>query len=109
MRMAIALKSSARITGVRPETLFAMRVAEGVFEDRKLGLMTVTSCADGKHSAGSKHYTGGAFDIRTRDIPKDQWQLVASDIRERLGSEYDVVVEADHFHVELDPKTPINV
>lgn len=106
--MAIALKSSARITGVRPETLFAMRVAEGVFEDRKLGLMTVTSCNDGKHSPGSKHYTGGAFDIRTRDIPQDQWQIVAGDIRERLGSEYDVVVEKDHFHIELDPKTPIN-
>lgn len=108
MRMAIALKSSARITGVRPETLFAMRVAEGVFEDRKLGLMTVTSCADGKHSPGSKHYVGGAFDIRTRDIPQDQWQIVAGDIRERLGSEFDVVVEKDHFHIELDPKTPIN-
>jgi len=108
VRMAIALKSSARITGVRAETLFAMRVAEGVFEDRKLGLMTVTSCADGKHSAGSKHYTGGAFDIRTRDIPQDQWQIVAGDIRERLGSEFDVVVEKDHFHVELDPKSPIN-
>jgi hypothetical protein len=106
--MAIALKSSARITGVRPETLFAMRVAEGVFEDRKLGLMTVTSCADGKHSAGSKHYVGGAFDIRTRDIPKDQWEIVAGDIRERLGIEYDVVVEKDHFHIEHDPKTPIN-
>lgn len=107
--MAIALKSSARITGVRPETLFAMRVAEGVFEDRKLGLMTVTSCTDGKHSAGSKHYTGGAFDIRTRDIPQDQWQIVAGDIRERLGSEFDVVVEKDHLHIENDPKTPINV
>jgi len=106
--MAIALKSSARITGVRPETLFAMRVAEGVFEDRKLGLMTITSCADGKHSPGSRHYTGGAFDIRTRDIPQDQWQIVAGDIRERLGSEFDVVVEKDHLHIELDPKTPIN-
>lgn len=106
--MAIALKSSARITGVRPETLFAMRVAEGVFEDRKLGLMTITSCTDGKHSAGSKHYTGGAFDIRTRDIPQDQWQIVAGDIRERLGSEFDVVVEKDHLHIENDPKTPIN-
>jgi hypothetical protein len=106
--MAIALKSSARITGVRPETLFAMRVAEGVFEDRKLGLMTITSCNDGKHSPGSKHYVGGAFDIRTRDIPQDQWQIVAGDIRERLGTEFDVVVEKDHFHIELDPKTPIN-
>lgn len=106
--MAIALKSSARITGVRSETLFAMRVAEGVFEDRKLGLMTITSCMDGKHSAGSKHYIGGAFDIRTRDIPADQWQIVAGDIRERLGSEFDVVVEKDHLHIELDPKTPIN-
>lgn len=108
MRMAIALKSSARITGVRPETLFAIRVAEGVFQDRSLGLMTITSCTDGKHSPGSRHYTGGAFDIRTRDIPKDQWQIVAGDIRERIGIEYDVVVEKDHIHIEHDPKSPIN-
>jgi hypothetical protein len=106
--MAIALKSSARVTGLRAETLFAMRVAEGVFEDRNLGLMTITSCADGKHSPGSRHYTGGAFDIRTRDIPQDEWQIVAGDIRERLGSEFDVVVEKDHLHIELDPKTPVN-
>ena len=107
--MAIALKSSARIRGITPETLFAIRVAEGVFEDRKLGLMTITSCTDGKHSAGSKHYVGGAFDVRTRDIAKDALQLVAADIKERLGSEFDVVVEVDHLHIEFDPKTPINV
>lgn len=106
--MAIALKSSARIRGVTTEALFAMRAAEGVFEDRKLGLVTFTSVTDGKHSPGSKHYTGHAFDIRTRDIPADQWQLVAGDIRERIGTEYDVVVEKDHIHVEFDPKTPIN-
>jgi len=107
--MAIALKSSARIRGVTPEALFAIRSAEGVFEDRKLGLMTLTSVTDGTHSAGSKHYSGHAFDIRTRDIPQDQWQIVAGDIRERIGSEYDVVVEKDHIHVEFDPKTPIDV
>ena len=109
MRMAIALKSSARVRGLTVEALFAIRGAEGVFEDRKLGLMTLTSVTDGKHSAGSKHYSGHAFDIRTRDISPEQWQLIASDIRERIGSEYDVVVEKDHIHVEFDPKTPINV
>lgn len=106
--MSIALKHSARVTGLRPETLFAIVAAEGVFDDRGLGLMTVTSCVDGKHSPGSKHYVGGAFDIRTMTLTKEQIQLIASDIKDRIGTEFDVVVEKDHIHVELDPKAPLN-
>ena len=105
--MSIALKSSARVSGLKPETLFAMRVAEGVFQDRGFKMMTVTSCTDGKHGRGSKHYIGHAFDIRTNDLTADQIQMVAAEIRERLGVEFDVVVEKDHIHVEFDPKDPI--
>ena len=107
--MGIALKHSARITGMRTETLFAIRAAEGVFQDRNIGMMTITSCCDGKHGKGSKHYIGGAFDIRTMTLTNEQIQMIAADIKDRIGVEFDVVVEADHIHVEHDPKEPIGV
>lgn len=107
--MSVALKHSARITGLGSEILFAIQVAEGVWKDKSLGLLTITSCMDGKHSAGSKHYVGKAVDFRTMNLTNDQIQFAASELKDRLGNvEYDVVVEGDHIHVEHDPKTPLN-
>lgn len=105
--MSLCLKHSARVTGLRSEALFAMIVAEGVFRDKGLGPCVVTSCTDGLHGRGSKHYVGSAFDIRTRDLRADVIQMLATEIKERLGTEYDVVVEPDHLHLEHDPKQPI--
>lgn len=105
--MSVALKHSARITGLRNEALFAIIVAEGVWRDKGLGLATITSGTDGRHSTGSKHYIGAAIDLRTMNLTNDQIQFAASELKERLGVEYDVVAEADHIHVEHDPKTPI--
>ena len=62
--------------------------------------MIVTSGFDGKHSATSLHYKGLAVDLRTRDFT-DEW---ARYLRNALGSGWDVVVEPDHIHVELDRK-----
>lgn len=105
--MSICLKHSARITGLRTEILFAVIVAEGVWRDKNLGRATITSCTDGKHSSGSKHYIGAAIDLRTMNLTPDQVQFAATELKERLGVEYDVVAEGDHIHVEHDPKTAI--
>lgn len=107
--MSIALKHSARITGIGNEILFAIQVAEGVWKDKGLGILTITSCTDGKHSPGSKHYVGKAVDFRSMNLTNDQVQFAATDLKDRLGTEYDVVVEGDHIHVEHDPKAPLNM
>ena len=107
--MSIALKHSARITGLGNEILFVIQAAEGVWKDKGLGMCTITSCTDGKHSSGSKHYIGSAVDFRTMNLTNDQVQFAASELKERIGTEFDVVVEADHLHVEHDPKQPLNV
>lgn len=64
--------------------------------------ITITSANDSKHMNGSKHYEDLAYDLRTRDLSKEQTQLLAQDIKARLGPAYDVVVEKDHIHVEYD-------
>lgn len=106
--MSVALKSSARVTGLGAEALFAMWVCEGVLRDAGFLTFTITSCTDGTHSPGSKHYVGKAFDIRSRDIPTDRWGPLVVEMKERLGCEFDAVIEKDHFHIEHDPKLPLN-
>jgi hypothetical protein len=75
---------------------------------------TITSLCDGTHGENSKHYTGYAIDVRIRDIstlyPTDRKYLsnevtgFANRIQRRLGSDYDVVLEKTHIHIEYDPE-----
>lgn len=67
--------------------------------------MTITSGTDGKHMEGSKHYTGDALDIRSSVFPDyDARSLFLIELRNRLGKDYDIVIEKDHIHIEYDPK-----
>ena len=57
----------------------------------------VTSIREGTHSPGSLHYLGRAFDFEGQGVPKEE-------IKKALGKDWDVVIEPNHYHVELDPK-----
>lgn len=60
----------------------------------------VTSIREGKHSAGSFHPDGNAFDFKRQGIAK-------AELENELGPDYDVVEYQDSrdiFHVEHDPK-----
>jgi len=63
---------------------------------------TITSVRDGEHKEGSKHYSGEAIDLRTRDLSKEKANKIARDIQTQLGRDYDVVSEHNHIHVEYD-------
>lgn len=99
----IILKPGVRIVGIRPELLLAIMVVEGVFALRNKTL-TITAVIDGTHSRGSLHYAGMAFDVRARELPPGEADEVANLIRASLGGDFDVVVEADHMHIEYQPK-----
>lgn len=62
----------------------------------------ITSTTSGKHMPGSRHYSGNAVDIRTRGWAEPQ--AVAEAIAVVLGDDFDVILEADHLHIEHDPK-----
>lgn len=62
----------------------------------------VTSARDGVHRTGSRHYTGHAIDLRTRDIPENLRSTLAASLRERLGTGWTVILEKDHLHVQRD-------
>ncbi len=97
------LKENVRPSGLRTEMLLAIFIAAEVWKeyDREL---VVTSLNDSKHSHGSKHYSGLAADLRTRYFEKEIVADVALELQERVGKDYDVVVEKTHIHIEYHPK-----
>lgn len=69
---------------------------------------TFTSVNDSKHSDKSLHYSGNAFDVRTKDVTANKHYLV-QEVKASLGPDYDVVLEniggeQEHLHVEYDPE-----
>lgn len=109
----MTLKPGVRIFGVRPETLFAMTVADGLFDElfgrgNEKGEFVVTACVDGKHMAGSLHYQGLAFDFRTFNLNVGEYAMLRDRLTSALGPDFDVVHEDDHLHCEYQPKTGVN-
>jgi hypothetical protein len=102
----------------------AMHTAPLMIDDT----LVVTSAADGTHSTNSRHYPGLAFDIRymgdreggvdiSRIMPpgliplgdvdfahaqRDETIRWSKRLAQVLGSDYDVVVEKTHMHIEWD-------
>ncbi len=97
------LKPGVRLTGIRPEILFALMTDERAY-NRAGHELVVTSCVDGKHGRASLHYSGAAVDLRTRDVPADLVQAIVAEIREALGADFDVVLEDTHLHIEYQPQ-----
>lgn len=110
------LKKGASLEGVTGNTRHAIEVVDQVYAAYGYGLVITSGTegdkTDGVHREDSKHYTGDAFDCRIRFVTNeaglldvDKVKSIAKTIREKLGVNYDVLVEKDHIHVEYDPKS----
>ena len=97
------LKPGVRLLGIKPEILLAIMVTERAYRPNEL---VITSIVDGSHMRGSEHYTGMAFDCRTREMSEVRAREIAHQIGADLGADFDVILETDHLHIEFDPKTP---
>jgi hypothetical protein len=60
----------------------------------------ITSTWEGTHSSSSWHYFCRALDFR---LPKNVDGMIDV-LKNRLGKDYDVVLESTHIHIEYDPK-----
>ena len=94
---------------VRPKSLWILAALVNSALDLHLTAdMLVTSGNDSTHAEGSRHYEDAALDFRTKHLsPKDKYALIAR-LGERLGLDYDVLLEAEgtpneHGHCEYDP------
>lgn len=101
-------KAGVRLERVHYLTIYGMAVAD-LMQQQLLGAeATVTSVQDGGDSwgaarvAGSLHPGGMAFDLRTRDMDPGTVAAFAQRLQAQLGGYFQVLVEADHIHVELN-------
>ncbi len=99
----LAIKKGVDLRLLSPQMAIAAAVADSVYTE--LGVpCVITSGRDSKHGAGSLHYLGHGLDFRIRDMTANQAINAAQMLRDRLGPQYDVVLENDHIHTEFDPK-----
>ncbi len=97
------IKKGVKAKGLQPEILLAILEAREVYRKFHAELV-ITSLLDGVHMPTSLHYEGLAVDIRTRNLSEKNRPIAAAKLRYALGTEYDVVLEATHLHVEFQPK-----
>lgn len=103
------LKPGASIEGVKWQLFWAALVFEELLKEYGY-YCVITSGTDSmnKHGGGDPkktlHDDGLALDFRNRGLSLAIQQEIADRLRKRLGPQYQVVIEKDHFHVEYDPK-----
>ena len=99
----LRFKSGVSVFGLQPEILWALDrcVDVWMFSGKDV---TVTSARGGKHSTKSKHYSGMAVDLRTRDLTEEERNQILYSLPSTLGGNYDFILESDHFHLEYDPR-----
>jgi hypothetical protein len=91
-----------------PQMDYAAQIVVQVWN--KYGFQAVmTSGLDGEHREDSLHYSGFATDWRTKNLPLTLKKTMVNEVRSRLGSNYDVLLEFlgsdnEHMHIEYDPK-----
>ena len=102
----LAIKPGVDIFGMRPELLLGIFIAERIWAAFGVELV-LTSVRDGKHSETSLHYAGCAADFRTNGIDPDILKEIVRQLKEKLGRDFDVIVEADHIHIEYQPRRPV--
>lgn len=104
--MALQLKTGLgepRVFGLQGPIILALLVAIGVWEE--FGQPCVlTAGIDGKHSAGSSHYTGNGIDLRTSGFTPEEKAAVLERLRARLTSDYFCQLESDHIHIQFKPQ-----
>lgn len=87
------------VYGLKSEILWAI---DRVAEIWPIDTLVITSGRGGKHSYASIHYMGLAVDIRTWGL--DNIHALVQAMRDVLGSDYDVIDEGTHIHIEYQPK-----
>lgn len=94
-----------------PEMYAVLSLIDDVYLEVTGEEAVMTSGQDAKHMEGSLHYVGKAADFRVGGIDKPLRQDLFASLKEKLGCDFDVVLEEfandpqlDHVHVEYDVK-----
>lgn len=106
MKIADDQEIQPSLKGMQPEMSGVFPVIDETYES--LGYEAwLTSGTEGVHKPGSLHPKGLATDWRTNHMREDLVPILVNRLKKNLGgdrSEYDVILEKDHLHVEFQPK-----
>lgn len=97
------LKTGVTLVGIRPELMVGLIIANEVYRSHGVD-MVITSIMDGVHSKTSLHYSGQAADLRIKNLGNVDRYDIAEEIKDRVGIDFDVIVEATHIHLEFQPR-----
>jgi hypothetical protein len=98
----IKVKNGASIDNCRAPILLALIKIDPLYDALGLDCVVTSGSEKYKHSAHrSAHYRGDAIDLRSRELAEPEEMQEA--IQEKLGSDYVVLYETNHFHVHWSP------
>jgi len=97
------LKDGVRLFQVKPQVILAAMIARDIWEELGQELV-ITSGSEGSHSQYSAHYRGDALDFRTRYFNDVETAKAAKELTERLGTDFFVLVEKTHIHLQWRPE-----
>lgn len=98
------LKLGVSIRNLEHHCRRALNVVDQVWKKLGYSESVITSTFEGNHSPGSFHYQDRAFDLR---LPSKSIAInvkIAQALKDKLGKDFDIIVESNHIHVEYDPK-----
>ena len=95
------IKNGVDLRGLTPQMAIAYTIATKCYGQYDC---VITSANDSKHGPNSLHYKDQALDLRTRHMNEQELQAVFHKLKKTLGSQFDVMLESDHLHLEWQPK-----
>ena len=92
---------------IQAQTVLAVHIAETVFDWSNCPLEILSAC-DGQHKVTSKHYAGLAMDFalpsKYNHTETSLDEAVFRRLRDALGDQFGLKLEATHIHIEFDPR-----
>ena len=104
--MALLFKPGVSLKLLQPQMLIALQLVQAEFDVYHLDTV-VTSANDSGHAENSYHYSGRAFDFRTKHAAGVSKSIVIEVKKKLIPLGFDVIWEDiggvnEHLHVELD-------
>jgi len=101
------IKEGVKLTALCPQMVVALIAVWEEYSKRNVELV-ITPGTDGTHSEKSKHYAGSALDFRVWNLPNYEVEApqLAKQLQDKLGRDFLVLFEQDHFHIQYEPRRP---
>ena len=95
--------NSIEFQNLSPQLLLGLIIVDQIMQKHGQEAV-ITSLNDAYHGKSSLHYNGNAVDLRSRTFDKPEFVL--QECKKALGfsSDYDIILEHNHFHLEHQPK-----